>query len=217
MSKYIQNLIAQGEHQQLDFKFEITDSKKIARSIAAFANTDGGTLLVGVKDNGAIAGIRSDEEIYMVEAAAQLYTRPEIKFKTREWLINGKTVLEVTIPKIKEVLHYAPNKEGKWRVYVRVNDQNLLVNKIWLQAWEKRKKQEDTFIRYTEKEKILLEYLEEHKSITLNKFSRIGMISRKRAEKILLNFIVLDIIEIVFTEKQTLYCLVNPENKKSAT
>jgi len=52
MSHYIKNLIEEGEHQQLDFKYEISDSKKIARSLVAFANTDGGRLLVGVKDNG---------------------------------------------------------------------------------------------------------------------------------------------------------------------
>jgi predicted HTH transcriptional regulator len=57
LNTYIKNLIKQGEHQQLDFKFEITDSKKIARSLVAFANTDGGKLLIGVKDNGAIAGV----------------------------------------------------------------------------------------------------------------------------------------------------------------
>jgi len=77
MSAFIHNLIEEGEHQQLDFKFEISDSKKIARSLVAFANTDGGKLLVGVKDNGAIAGVRSDEEFHMVEAAAQLYCRPD--------------------------------------------------------------------------------------------------------------------------------------------
>ncbi|RLD33003.1 MAG: ATP-binding protein, partial [Bacteroidetes bacterium] len=73
MGSYIKDLIAEGEHQRLDFKFEISDSKKIARTLAAFANTDGGRLLVGVKDNGVIAGVRSEEEYYMVEAAASMY------------------------------------------------------------------------------------------------------------------------------------------------
>ena len=77
---YIYSLIAEGEHQQQDFKFEISDARKIARTFSAFANTDGGKLLVGVKDNGRIAGIRSEEEMYMVETAAQLYCIPEIKY-----------------------------------------------------------------------------------------------------------------------------------------
>lgn len=72
----IEELIAQGECQQLDFKFEVSDSKKIARTLSAFANTDGGRLLIGVKDNGSISGIRSEEEYYMIEAASEMYCRP---------------------------------------------------------------------------------------------------------------------------------------------
>ena len=51
----LHHLIAQGEHQQQDFKYEISDVRKIARTLSAFANTDGGRLLIGVKDNGKIA------------------------------------------------------------------------------------------------------------------------------------------------------------------
>ena len=61
-TEYIHALIAEGEHQQQDFKFEISDARKIAKTLSAFANTDGGKLLIGVKDNGKIAGVRSDEE-----------------------------------------------------------------------------------------------------------------------------------------------------------
>ena len=75
---YIYQLIEAGEHQQQDFKFEISDARKIAKTLSAFSNTDGGRLLVGVKDNGKIAGIRSEEEIYMIEAAAKLYCHPQI-------------------------------------------------------------------------------------------------------------------------------------------
>ena len=73
---YIHDRIAEGEHQQQDFKFEISDARKIAKSLSAFSNTDGGRLLVGVKDNGKIAGVRSEEEVYMIEAAAKLYCKP---------------------------------------------------------------------------------------------------------------------------------------------
>ncbi len=49
-------LIEQGEGLHLDFKFEVSDAPKIARSLVAFANTDSGTLLIGVKDNRKTAG-----------------------------------------------------------------------------------------------------------------------------------------------------------------
>ena len=43
-SHYIQDLILEGEHEHQDFKYQITDARKIARSIAAFANNSGGHL-----------------------------------------------------------------------------------------------------------------------------------------------------------------------------
>ena len=87
---YIKNLILSGENQQLDFKFEISDSRKIAKTLVAFSNTDGGKLLIGVKDNGRIAGIRTDEEFFMVQAAADLYCKPEVSFESKRWVVEGK-------------------------------------------------------------------------------------------------------------------------------
>ena len=80
-------LISQGEHQQQDFKFCINDSRKIAKSLVAFANTNGGRLLIGVKDNGNVIGIRSEEEYYMAEAAAKIYSKPKIDFTVQEWIV----------------------------------------------------------------------------------------------------------------------------------
>ena len=92
---YIHDRIAEGEHQQQDFKFEISDARKIAKSLSAFSNTDGGRLLVGVKDNGKIAGVRSEEEMYMIEAAAKLYCKPQIDCEMHVHTVEGRTVLEV--------------------------------------------------------------------------------------------------------------------------
>lgn len=207
MSGYIFDLIREGENEVLDFKHSITDSKKIARSLVAFANTQGGKLLVGVRDNGSISGITSEEEFYMVEAAAHLYCRPEIRFSTETWYIKGKTVLEITIPKSLQKTYYARDKDGKWKVYIRVKDQNLLANRVLIKAWKQRQKKRGTLIRYTDKEKILLDYLSEHSSITFSKFRRIARISPFKAERILINMVVLNLVEIVFTENSTYYTL----------
>ena len=69
---FIHALIAQGEHQQQDFKFEISDDRQIAKTLSALSNTYGGRPLIGVKDNGQIAGGRSDEGLLMIEEEAQI-------------------------------------------------------------------------------------------------------------------------------------------------
>lgn len=204
---YIESLIKEGEHQRLDFKFEITDSKKIARTLVAFSNTDGGKLLIGVKDNGVIAGIKSIEEYHMIEAAAQMYCKPEISFEAKEWNIVGKKVLEVSIPKVEPIPYLALNDDGKWMAYLRVADQNLLANTVMLNVWKKKRLNEAVKIKYTEAQKILLSYLSENEIISLNKFTKIALIPRFKAEQILVDLIVLNIIKIQFTEKTVYYQL----------
>jgi predicted HTH transcriptional regulator len=205
---HIRSLIESGESQTLDFKFEISDSKKIARTFVAFANTDGGTLLIGVKDNGSIAGVRSEEEYYMIQAAAKMYCKPEVFFQTRRWTIDGKTILEINIPKSSQRPHSALTEEKKWMVYIRVNDQNLLANSILLKVWQQKKEAKPVYLEFTKYEKLLLSYLEESPTITISKFCKIALVSRKEAENILIKLISLNVIKIVFTEKQVYYQLV---------
>ena len=206
--RHIQKLIEEGEHQQLDFKFEISDSKRIARSLAAFANTDGGRLLVGVKDNGAIAGVRSDEEIHMIQAAAEMYCRPEVRYQTEEWEINGKTVLEVIIPKDDLEKHKAPDNQGEYKIFVRVKDENLVADPILLKVWKYEKNKHFTKITFTEPEMALLRYLSEHSTITLDEFLELTpIINRKRAETILVNFILVGTISMCMTSQGTFFKL----------
>jgi hypothetical protein len=76
--RYLLSLIREGEHQQQDFKYRVADACKLAKSVSAFANTDGGRLLIGVRDDGHLSGVRSEEEIYMMHQAAYKYCKPEI-------------------------------------------------------------------------------------------------------------------------------------------
>ena len=207
MSAYLYKLIKEGEHQKQDFKYCINDSKKIAKSLVAFANTDGGRLLVGVKDNGKIAGIRTDEEFYMVEAAAKIFSNPPINFSTQQWQVEGKTVLEVKIDPGKTKPYYAKDENGKWLAYVRVDDENILAHKIQIDVWKKISNPEGIHFTYSENEKFLIDYLLKNNFVTFSKFIRLAHISRNKAEEILTNFIVLDVVEMITDREGTVFSL----------
>jgi predicted HTH transcriptional regulator len=207
--RHIEKLILEGEHIQQDFKFAINDSKKIARTIAAFANTQGGRLLLGVKDNGSIAGVRTDEEYYMIEAAASLYCKPPVPFEFKEYHINGKTVLEITIQPSALKPHSAPNKDGIYKVYIRVADKNLLANSVLLKVWRRQMDHKGTFISMAGPEKFLLDYLRTHESITKSKFCKLAQISSFKGEKVLVNLVSMNLLKMTFTEQQVTYSLSN--------
>ena len=207
MNSYITKLIQQGEHQTQDFKYCISDSRKIARSLVAFANTDGGRLLIGVKDNGRIAGVRSEEEYYMVESAAKIYSNPPIDFTTRQHTVDGKTILEVNIEPSAEKPHYAKDDDGKWWAYFRKDDENKLANKIMIEVWKAQKSTKGILINYSDDEKILLDYLEQNEKISVSKYARIAHLSYRKAEQIIINFRSLNILKDSFAENRIDYSI----------
>jgi predicted HTH transcriptional regulator len=207
MSRYLFKLIEQGEHDQQDFKFCINDSKKIAKSLVAFSNTRGGRLLIGVKDNGKIAGISSDEEFYMIESAAKIYSRPAIDFTTRQWHIEGKTVLEIGIEPGQKKPYFALDENGKWLAYIRIGDQNFLAHRIQIEAWKKEKSSRGVLFTYSDDERMLIDYLRENPDISFSKYMRMAHLSRKKAGEILSNFVAIDIVKVNTTGEGTTFIL----------
>lgn len=203
----IEKLIFEGEHQQQDFKFCITDSRKIAKSLSAFANTDGGKLLIGVKDNGKIAGTKVDEEFHMIEAAAGLYCRPKVAFDSKVWQIKGKNVLEITISPSKKMPHYAQNEKGQWLAYLRKDDENILANKVLLEVWKRKSKTNGSLLKYTETEALLMDYLNGKDAINLQQFCKLAKISRYKAERIFVKLICWHVVEIDFSKPEIRYRL----------
>ncbi len=210
MSNYIKNLILQGEHQQLDFKFQVNDSRKIARTLVAFANTDGGKLLIGVKDNGSIAGIRTDEEYHMIDAAAQMYCKPEIDFAFRSWNIEGKKVLEIDVPRAQAKPVFARSDDDRWLAWVRVGDQNILADSIMIKFWKHRKSPQGAFIQYSDKEKLLLEYLNAHPILTLKQYALLADLPQNEAENVIVSLMTTGLLEIQQNEHHTWFRLKDP-------
>jgi predicted HTH transcriptional regulator len=207
MSSYIENLIKQGENGHLDFKFEISDSRKIARTFSAFSNGSGGILLIGVKDNGRIAGVRSEEEYYMAESAARLYCRPEIHFVAEKWMIEGKTVLEIRIPEENRKPVEVKEEDQCWKAYIRIHDQNVQANSVQLKVWKQKLMPAGIYIHFSKAEKELLSFLSENESISLSKFSKIALLRHFEAEDILANLIVSGVIQMDITAHSVQYRL----------
>jgi predicted HTH transcriptional regulator len=213
--QYINALIQLGENQRLDFKFEISDAKKMARTFSAFANTDGGKLLIGVKDNGRITGIRSEEEIYMAESSAHLYCKPVVEYHIRKWFVEGRCVLEIDIPASPAKPHFARNDAGEWIAYVRVGDQNIQANSIIVDFWKSQGKQKGVLLNYGQEEKILMAYLKENEKISLSRFTKIARIGKADGEKILVNLMLLKVIKIEITEKGVYFRVTSDQEEKS--
>lgn len=198
--------IAKGEGAQLDFKFRIDDQRKIARTLVAFANSYGGSLLIGVKDNGKIAGVNPEEEFHMIDGASSMYTKPEVKFESKTWQEGHHYVLEIVVDK-SDVKHKALDDEGRMRSYVRVDDHTLLGNKILEKIWRLEKFGVNRPESFDEDTLNLIQTIKELQPVTISKLYRSLSLSKNKVDGIVSVLVFWNVIKMQMSESGTFYCI----------
>jgi predicted HTH transcriptional regulator len=203
----LKSYIREGEHQKQDFKFRVDDAQKIARTLAAFANTEGGRLLIGVKDNGKVVGVNPEEEFHVIQGAASMFCKPEIEVSTKILQDEHKLVLEVNVPQSDIKPIRAKDDEGNWKTYVRRGDHTLLANKILIGVWKLQKKKTSRPQKFAEDEMLLINTIKEAGEITLSKLYRQTKLNKTFIDQLLILFITWDIIQMCISEEGTFYSL----------
>jgi predicted HTH transcriptional regulator len=203
---YIERKIAEGEHQMQDFKFAINDSRKIAITLCAFANTDGGTLLIGVKDNGVVVGVKPEEEMHMIEAAAEMYCRPRVAVKHQLWKSDHRYVLEVVVEPSEKRPHQVVEQDGSYKTYIRRGDQNLSAPPVLLEVWRGEETERPQKYFHTEKEKRIFAALQQN-PMSMSQLVRQTRIPRNIMIKLLARFIRWELIEMDIVQDQTKFKL----------
>ena len=95
--------ITHGEDSTRQFKADVRNAESLASEMAAFANSSGGTIFIGVADNGATPGL-SPQDVSRINqlisnAASQLVRSPLTVQTENVALENGRVVIVLTVPK----------------------------------------------------------------------------------------------------------------------
>ncbi len=93
----IQQLIAQGESSQVEFKTEAVNTISLSEEIVAFANMDGGLLLIGVADSGDVVGCSASKMEERVINVCRHNIRPSLIPNLATKQVNDKNILVVEI------------------------------------------------------------------------------------------------------------------------
>lgn len=205
----LKSYIREGEHQRQDFKFRVDDAKKIARTLAAFANTDGGRLLIGVKDNGKVVGVNPEEEFHVIQGAASLYCKPELSVKTQIMQDDHKLVLEVTVDEVENKPVKALDENGVWKTYVRREDRTLLANKILVGVWKKERNKTSTPQAFDKDEQLILNTIKEAEEITLSKLYRVTKLKKSYVDRLLILFITWEVVSMNIGPSGTYFAIEN--------
>ena len=206
-SEQLLEWISEGEHQCQDFKYRVSDAAKLARSVSAFANTDGGRLLIGVRDDGVISGVRSDEEIYMMHSAAMRYCRPAASIQFDTLRVHGKTVVVVTVPVAHRKPVTAPTEDGDYRAFVRVKDENVVASPVHLRLWHDEQSAAGVMLSYSDEESVFLRSMEEGGPLSLNSLVRRSTMGRYRIVSLLARLIRFGVVRCEWKDNGWIYCI----------
>jgi len=110
--------IAGGEGQHREFKARLDNPERIAGEIVAFANSEGGTLYVGVDDQGHVCGVGdADRTFQMLTNICRDRCIPAISPVIQQQTIRGKEVVVLTI--LPALNQFKPYRTAGGRFYIR--------------------------------------------------------------------------------------------------
>ncbi len=130
------NIISRGESNTVEFKQRLPIGDLIAKDLVAFANTDGGLLLVGVKDDQEVVGL-THEDASKTISRLQKITESIFSFpiEINQLDIEGKLIVYAVTPKRPSYSEPITTSRGEifkreGSVSVRISRSAELVEKI---------------------------------------------------------------------------------------
>ena len=205
--RYLLELISEGEHQQQDFKYRVDDARKLARSVSAFANTDGGRLLIGVRDDGHIAGVRTEGEIYVMHQAAYKYCQPEASIRFDTYHADGKAVVIATVPPSDKRPVCAPDEDGQMRAYIRIKDENIVASPVLYTLLRESQKPQGALLVYDDNIRRLLGLMEGR--LTLGQIVRLSRLPRHKVITLLAHLIRFGTVQWDYVDQEFVFSLAS--------
>ena len=94
-------IIAGGENAKTEFGRDdrTLRPERLAREIVAFANMNGGMIVIGVEDDGSVSGVtRRNLQAWLMDTVIGRYIDPQIVPNYDEFVLDGKQIAVVTVP-----------------------------------------------------------------------------------------------------------------------
>jgi hypothetical protein len=98
-AQHVARLLDEGENKEVEFKEMLGDGRTFIQSVVAFANTQGGTILVGVSDDARVIGTKSREDQQRIAEWIETRLDPPATLSFETMRVQEKEVLVVRVSK----------------------------------------------------------------------------------------------------------------------
>lgn len=201
-------LVAQGEGQHLEFKRKASAGEKIVRELIAFANSSGGTLLVGIGDDKTIPGVKFPEDESLVVEKALERVQPPLSV-SETWISIGsnRCVIQYVVEQSQSRPHFIVDDEGRREYFVRSGDKSIRASREMREIIRRSQRARDIRFHYGEHEHFLMKYLEAHKTITLREFVDASGLKKFYASNKLILLVLANVLRIIPNDRGDQFAL----------
>jgi len=122
----LEEIIKRGENEQVEFKRDLSNREDFLETVSAFANTEGGSILVGVDDNGTVIGNYEKKFEERVQSMVSDNCEPAPKIRVEKKELQSRTLYVVQVPEGAEKPYNLRNRG----FYVRAGSTDRLVSRL---------------------------------------------------------------------------------------
>ena len=204
----VKQLITRGQDVSLEFISHIEDQLAITRTIVAFANTNGGKVIVGINDKNKVVGVMPAEELKLLEEIISKDCLPTVNFETKVIEDGRHLLLEIDVPKSTSK-HKAKGDDGEMKFYHRIKDATLVGNRVIINLWKLQEELAPKPIELNDDLKSIMEFIGEHKLVTVSKVFRFFALNKNEINLYLAQLNYWGYIDCVIVESGMAYTLAN--------
>ena len=204
----VKQLITRGQDVSLEFTSHIENQLTITRTIVAFANTNGGKVIVGINEKNKVVGVEPAEELKLFKELINNDCAPIVPFESKVIEEGRHLLLEIDVPK-SSIKHKAKGEEGEMQFYHRIKDTTLVGNRVIINLWKLQDDSTSKPIDLDDNLKAIFEFIEEHKPVTVSKIFRFFALNKNDINLYLAQLNYWGYIDCVIVESGMAYTLAN--------
>ena len=125
----------------------------------------------------------------------QSHCKPAIPFDVQVWKVEGRSVLEVQIPRSASRPHFCEDENGKWQAYLRREDRIHRASPVQVKVWQYEMRIDRSEFRYDQFIGKLFNAWRDGRQLRFQQVARMARLRYEDAEDLLCLLIVWNIIE----------------------
>ena len=202
--------VSDGEGLRSEFKRKLSEPEKILKEVVAFANTDGGYLIIGVDDNKTILGIRDVDEISTVMSKnMEDLIAPKIKYTMSIIQLNAQrsvVVYKIFEGKNKPYFLNPSIDKRQGIAYYRYEDKSIQASSELLKIIRFEKKNKKGYLlNYSENNKIAMQMIHKNNSLTISALQQASGMKKQLASSTLTNLVMANVLKLLPRENEDIY------------